>query len=145
MKILQIGAEMELESFTLYTKFAEKSEYPGGKRLLKKLAKDEERHRAYFLKALENPDCIEVRTLDENVSDLKLTDKLVNVPLDPKADFPQILKFTAQLEKVAYNFYIQVAERFKGTALGTIIHNFAMEELHHKKLLEEEYEEITGW
>jgi rubrerythrin len=144
-KILQMGAEMELESFTLYTKLAEKSDYPGAKRLLKKLADEEERHRAYFLKGLENPDYIEVRTLDENVSDLKITDRLINIPLDPKADFPQILKFAAQREKAAYDFYIQVAEIFKGTAWGKIVHIFAKEELNHKKLLEEEYDEITGW
>jgi rubrerythrin len=144
-KILQMGAEMELESFTLYTKLAEKSDYPGAKRLLKKLADEEERHRAYFLKGLENPDYIEVRTLDENVSDLKITDRLINIPLDPKADFPQILKFAAQREKAAYDFYIQVAEIFKGTAWSKIVHNFAKEELNHKKLLEEEYDEITGW
>ena len=143
--ILKIGAEMELDSYNFYTQTAEKSEYPGGIRLLKKLASDEKRHRAYFLKALDNPESIEPRTLTENVTDLKLTDKLVNVPLDPKADFPQILKFAAQREKVAYDFYIQISEMLDETDFGQMVHNFAMEELHHKKLLEEEYDEITGW
>ncbi len=136
---------MELESYNFYTQCAEKAEYPGGKRLLLKLAGEEEQHRAYFLKALENPESIEPRIMNTSVTDLKLTDKLVDVPLDPKADFPQILKFAAQREKVAYDFYLQISERFKGTDLGNMVYNFAMEELRHKKLLEEEYDEITGW
>lgn len=143
--ILQIGAQMELESYNFYIQSAEKSEYPGGKRLLTKLASDEEKHRNYFLKALEDPASIAPRIDNTTVTDLKLTDNLVDVPLDPKADFSQILKFAAQREKVAHDFYLQVAEQFKGTDLGNMLHNFALEELRHKKLLEDEYDEITGW
>jgi len=144
-KVLEMGSEMELEGYTLYMEHAENAEYPGANRLLKRLAEDEKRHREYFLKALENPDSVEVRTLDENVPDLKITDRLVNVPLDPKADFPQILKFAAQREAATYDFYIQVSAKFEGTAWGKMFNNFAMEELNHKKLLEEEYDEIMGW
>jgi rubrerythrin len=144
-KVLEMGAEMELQSYTLYTKHAENSEYPGASRLLTRLAEDELRHRQYFLKALENPDCIEVRTLEEDIPDMKVTDKLINVPLDPKADFPQILKFAAQREKSTYDFYSQIASKHEGTEMGKLFHNFAVEELEHKKLLEEEYDEITGW
>ena len=144
-KVLEMGAEMELQSYMMYTKHAENSEYPGGSRLLTKLAEDELRHRKYFIKALENPDSIEVRTLEEDIPDLKVTDKLINVPLDPSADFPQILKFAAQRESAAYDFYIMIAGKHEGTELGKLFHNFALEELKHKKLLEDEYDEITGW
>ena len=97
------------------------------------------------MKGLENPENIDVRTLDESVPDLQITDKLVNVPLDQKADLPQILKFAAQREAATYDFYIQIASKFKGTGWGKMFHNFALEELNHKKLLEEEYDEIMGW
>ena len=144
-KALEMGAEMELQSYTMYTKHAENSDYPGASRLLTRLAEDELRHRNYFLKALENPDSIEVRTLEEDIPDMKVTDKLINVPLDPKADFPQILKFAAQRESATYDFYIQIAGKYEGTELGKMFNNFAAEELKHKKLLEEEYDEIMGW
>lgn len=144
-KILEMGAEMELQGYNMYMEHAEQSEYPGASKLLLKLAADEKRHREYFMKGLEDPESIEVRTLDENIPDLKVTDRLINVPLDPKADFPQILKFAAQREKATYDFYIQVAGKFEGTKWGAMFHNFAMEELKHKKLLEEEYDDITGW
>jgi len=136
-KVLEMGAAMELEGYKLYSEHAENTEYPGASLLLKRLAEDEKRHREYFLKGLENPENIDVRTLDESVPD--------NVPLDPKADLPQILKFAAQREAATYDFYIQIASKFEGTGWGKMIHNFALEELNHKKLLEEEYDEIMGW
>ena len=85
-KVLEMGAEMELQGYNMYTEHAEQSEYPGASKLLLKLAADEKRHREYFLKGLEDPESIEVRTLDENIPDLKVTDRLINVPLDPNAE-----------------------------------------------------------
>jgi len=54
-KALKMGAEMELESYNLYTKTAEEARYPGAKKLLTEIAADEKRHREYFLKGLEDP------------------------------------------------------------------------------------------
>ena len=64
-KALQVGAEMELESYTLYTNTAETAKYPGAKKLLTEIAEDEKRHRDYFLKGLEDPANIQARTLQE--------------------------------------------------------------------------------
>jgi len=97
------------------------------------------------LNALKGSEDIDLRTLDEEGPDLKVTDRLVNVAPEPNADFPQILKFAARREKITYDFYIQLAEGFKGTQWAKLIRSFALEELNHKKLIEEEYEEITGW
>ena len=64
-KALEMGAEMELESYTLYTETAAKAKYPGAKKLLTEIAEDEKRHREYFLKGLEDPSNIKMRTLKE--------------------------------------------------------------------------------
>ena len=106
-KALKTGAEMELESYTLYTKTAEESEYPGAKVLLTELAADEKKHRDYFLKALEDPKSVEIEAVEDDIPDLKITDQLVKVPLDPQADYPQILVFSAQREKATHDSRIQ--------------------------------------
>jgi rubrerythrin len=142
-KALRVGAEMELESYTLYSETAKKSTYPGAKQLLTELASDEKRHREYFLKALDNPSKIELRTLKENIPDLKITDRLVKVPLDPQASYPQILIYAAQREKTTHDFYVKIARKHKGTALGKLFNNFAKEELRHKFLLESEYDDVV--
>ena len=142
-KALEIGAEMELESYTLYTETAAKAKYPGAKKLLEEIAEDEKRHREYFLKGLEDPANIKMRTLKEDIPDLKITDQLVKVPLDPMADYPQILIFAAQREKATHDFYVQVARKFKDSEMGKMFNNFATEELRHKYLLEKEYDDVV--
>jgi rubrerythrin len=142
-KALEIGAEMELESYTLYIETSKNARYPGAKKLLEEIAEDEKRHREYFLKGLENPSNIKMRSLDENIPDLKITDQLVKVPLDPEADYPQILIFAAQREKATHDFYLQIAHKFKNTELGNVFNDFATEELRHKYLLEKEYDDVV--
>ncbi|HEX9915942.1 MAG TPA: ferritin family protein, partial [Candidatus Bathyarchaeia archaeon] len=107
-EVLKIGAEMELESYTLYTETAKKTTYPGAKKMLTELAADEKRHREYFLNGLKDPKNLKMRTLKEHVPDLKITDQLVKVPLDPMADYPEILVFSAQREKATHDFYVEV-------------------------------------
>ena len=142
-KALKMGAEMELESYNLYTKTAEEARYPGAKKLLTEIAADEKRHREYFLKGLEDPKHLKMRTLKEDIPDLKITDRLVKVPLDPDADYPQILIFAAQREKATHDFYVQIARKFKDTEMGKVFNNFATEELRHKYLLEKEYDDVV--
>jgi len=142
-KALKTGAEMELESYTLYTKTAEEAEYPGAKVLLTELAEDEKKHRDYFLKALEDPQSVEIKAVEEDIPDLKITDQLVKVPLDPQANYPQILVFSAQREKATHDFYVQIAQQLKDTELGKMFHVFAKEELRHKYLIEKEYDDVV--
>jgi rubrerythrin len=142
-KALKMGAEMELESYTLYTETARKSKYPGAKKLLEEIAEDEKRHREYFLNGLKDPANLKMRTIKQDIPDLKITDQLVKVPLDPMADYPQILIFAAQREKATHDFYVQIARIFKDKDMGKIFNNFATEELRHKYLLEKEYDEVV--
>ena len=142
-KAIETAAEMELESITLYTEAQDKASYPAAKQLLSELAEDEKRHREYFLKALEDPSSVKFTSLDEEIPDLKITDRLVKVPLDPKADFPQILIYAAQREKSTHDFYVQIARKFKKTELGKLFNQFAKEELRHKYLIEKEYDDVV--
>ena len=137
-KALKIGAEMELESYKLYTETAKKAKYPSAKKLLEEIAADEKKHREYFLNGLKNPSHLKLRTIQKEIPDLKITDQLVNIPLDPKADYPQILIFAAQREKATHDFYVNIALKLKDTDLGKVFDNFAKEELRHKYLLEKD-------
>lgn len=141
-KALMTGAEMELESYSLYTKAQKVATYPGSIQLLRELAADEKRHRETFLKALSDPNSIELKNLDKEIPDLKITDNLVKVPLSPGADYAQILTFAAQREKTTHDFYVQLAQKFKGTKLSSIFNTLAKEELRHKYKLEVEYDDI---
>ncbi|MBT7915767.1 hypothetical protein HN588_17895, partial [Candidatus Bathyarchaeota archaeon] len=79
----------------------------------------------------------------EKIPDLKITDQLVNVPLDADADYQTILIFAAQREKATHDFYVQIARKFKEEEWGKMFNNFATEELRHKYLLEKEYDDVV--
>ena len=142
-RALRKGVELEEESIALYTETAEKASYPGARKLLQELAEEERKHRDYFLKALEDPSQLERRSLSEEVTDLRITDTLVRVPLDPKAGYPQLLIYAAQREKDTHDFYAQLAKKFRGEPLGQVFHDFAKAELYHKYLLEREYDDVV--
>jgi rubrerythrin len=142
-KVLKVGAQMELESYTLYTETAGKASYPGAKKMLIELAQDEKRHREYFIKSLKDQSNLKMRIINEKIPDLKITDKLVDVALDPKADYPQILIYAAKREKTTHDFYVKIARRIKDTELSEFLNNFAKEELYHKYLLEKEYDDVV--
>lgn len=129
---------MELESYKLYTETAKKAKYPSAKKLLEEIAADEKKHREYFLNGLKDPSHLKLRTIKQEIPDLKITDQLVNIPLDPNADYPQILIFAAQREKATHDFYVNIAFKLKDTDLGQVFDNFAKEELRHKYLLEKD-------
>ncbi len=139
---LKTGVEMEQESYNLYMETAKKSTRPGAKEFLVKLAEDEKRHREYFLKGLENPEDVQVRTLKDEIIDLKITDRLVNVPINPDSSYQQILIFAAQREKATHDFYVQIGLSLKDTELGRMFSTFAKEELYHKYLIEREYDDV---
>ena len=97
----------------------------------------------YFLEALDDPQSVKIKSIQDDIPDLKITDQLVKVPLDPKADYPQVLVFSAQREKATHDFYAQIARILKSTEIGEMFHAFAKEELRHKYLLEKEYDDIV--
>lgn len=139
---LETGAAMELESYNLYMDTAEKTNRPGAKEFLHKLAEDEKRHREYFLNGLENPENLPARTLKDEINDLQITDKLVYVQLNPDSSYQDILIFAAQREQSTHDFYIELARHYRDTEIGEMLKTFAKEELYHKYLIEKEYDDI---
>jgi glutamate synthase (NADPH/NADH) small chain len=139
---LQIGAKMELESYNLYKNAAKEAKYPGAKKLLSKLAEDEKRHLADFLSALKDPKYLQKIYLHEKIRDLKISDKLIKIPLNSHLTCQQVLVFAAQREKATHDFFEKMAHKYEDTELGKMFNTLALEELHHKYLLEKEYDEI---
>ena len=143
-KALQMGVTMEEGAIKLYTETAEKVKNPGSKQLLLELAEDEKKHRAYFIRALENPQMtVNIGGIKTEINDLKVTDNLIETPLSPDAGYQDILIFAAKSEKTASDFYIALAEQFKNHELGKMWETFAQQELAHKQKIEKEYDDVV--
>ena len=142
-KALQIGLTMEEGAIKLYTETAEKVKNPGSKQLLKELAEDEKKHKAYFQRALENPQMtVTIGGINAEIADLKVTDNLIETSLSPDSQYQDILIFAAKSEKTALDFYTALATKFKNHELGKMWDSFAQQELAHKLKIEKEYDDV---
>ena len=134
---------MEEGAIKLYTETAEKVKNPGSKQLLKELAEDEKMHKAYFQRALENPQMtVTIGGINAEIADLKVTDNLIETSLSPDSQYQDILIFAAKSEKTALDFYTALANKFKNHELGKMWDSFAQQELAHKLKIEKEYDDV---
>jgi len=135
---------MEEGAIKLYTETAEKVKNPGSKQLLKELAEDEKMHKAYFQRALENPQMtVTIGGINAEIADLKVTDNLIETSLSPDSQYQDILIFAAKSEKKALDFYTALATKFKNHELGKMWDSFAQQELAHKLKIEKEYDDVV--
>jgi rubrerythrin len=141
---LIVGRTMEEGAIKLYTETAEKVKNPGSKQLLLELAEEEKKHRAYFQRALENPEMtVNLGGAQRKIADFKITDMLRETTLSPEATYQDILIFAGKSEKMASDFYSNLAEQFKGHQIGVMLAEFAQQELAHKQRLEKEYDDVV--
>jgi rubrerythrin len=141
---LILGRTMEEGAIKLYSETAEKVKNPGSKQLLLELAEEEKKHREYFQRALNNPEItVNIGGVKRKIIDYKITDRLKDVILSPEATYQDILIYASKSEKMASEFYSQLAEQFKGHPIGVILADFAEQEMTHKQRLEKEYDEVV--
>ena len=141
---LILGRTMEEGAIKLYSETAEKVKNPGSKQLLLELAEEEKKHRAYFQRALDNPEItVNIGGVKRKIVDYKITDRLKDVTLSPEATYQDILIYASKSEKTASEFYSQLAEQFKGHPIGVMLADFAEQEMTHKQRLEKEYDEVV--
>ena len=139
-----MGRTMEEGAIKLYSETAEKVKNPGSKQLLLELAEEEKKHRAYFQRALDNPEItVNIGGVKRKIVDYKITDRLKDVTLSPEATYQDILIYASKSEKTASEFYSQLAEQFKGHPIGVMLADFAEQEMTHKQRLEKEYDEVV--
>jgi rubrerythrin len=142
-KALSVGIIMERGAQDLYTDTSSKARDPGSKQLLKELASDEAKHRAYFEAALKDPKVIGARGTSGKVMDLKISDPLREVQLSPNATYQETLIFAAKSEQTAHDFYSALAKAYSSSPIGKVWAEFADMEAGHKLRLEKEYDDVV--
>ena len=142
-RALNLALTMEERSIELYTSAQDRALNPGSRQFLRELVGEEERHRGNILAAMEDPEKVEeIGSLSTKIQDLRIVDMLEDVPLSPGADYQQILIYAGKREKEAHDLYMELAQRYRGKAIGKMFARLAQEELRHKYRLEREYDDI---
>jgi rubrerythrin len=137
-KIISFAIEKEKEAAELYEKMSGLARKPNAKAMFNELRAEEIKHR----KSLEGMTEESVPDLPlQEVTDLKISDFLVDVDLKPDMDYQDILIVAMKREESAVKLYSDMAEKAQTPRLQKLLKFMSQEEARHKLRLETEYDE----
>ena len=135
--ILDYAIDKEIEAYNFYISLAEKNNISSIKKLFTSFAAEEEGHR----KKLEAAKSGKMLTLSKNeITNLKVTDYLVNVAETDNMSYQDVLILAAKKEKAAFMLYTDLAETAGDDEMKTFFEILAQEEARHKLRFEIEYD-----
>lgn len=135
--IIQFAIEREEEAINQYGELQKKVQTPGLKELLRDLQSEEMNHKR-LLQGL-NKKVMETGSVS-NVEDMKITDYLVDEPVEENMSFQDVLIFAAKKEQKSVELYNDLAERAKSEEIKKLFQFLVAQEKSHKLRLESEYE-----
>lgn len=135
--IIDFAIKKEEEAFEAYGEMIEIAKTPGLKRLLAELQADEKEHK----KLLQNITKEKIESLKiQDVTDLKISDCLVEEPTSPEMNFQDLLILAAKKEQKAVDLYTRLEKKAKKEEIRKLFDFLIKQEKSHKLRLEEEYE-----
>jgi rubrerythrin len=140
--IIQFAIQREEEAAKAYGEMLEMAKDEAARKLLLDLQQDEKNHKR-ILQGLTRVKA--EASASKDVKDLKITDYLVEEPLDTEMNFQDLLIFAAKKEKRAAELYKDLAEKAKTTEQQALFEFLAKQEKSHKLRLELEYEKHVLW
>ncbi len=141
--ILDFAIKREEEAIEGYRKMREIAKTPGLEKLLAELQEEERNHK----NLLENINLDEIESLEiHEVTDLKISDYLIEEPLGAEMTFQDLLIFAAKKEQKAVELYTEMGQRAGSEELKKLFEFLIEQERTHKLKLEEEYEKhVMEW
>ncbi|MFO7918763.1 MAG: ferritin family protein [Anaerolineae bacterium] len=143
-QILQTAVQREVDAYNLYHSTAQKVERPEARSILEELAAQEVGHRERLeglLKGERFPALS--KSQQEKVVDLKITDYLVEVPLDADSDLQEVLIVAGKREKASRDLYTALGKVADDEDTKNLFRFLANQEAQHKKRVETLYEKVV--
>lgn len=137
---LQYARAKELQSHRLYQTFQKVVRDGAARAILSDLAQQELRHMNIIEKALAEGDVERIGGGNE-IPEISFSDYLPDGEIDERSDVQEIMQYAMKMERMAVDLYRQLQHACEGTALENLFRRLAEEELKHKGILEDQYEE----
>jgi rubrerythrin len=137
-EIIKFAIDKEIEAFNFYTEASKNAKYSGGKELFLSLAKDEEGHRK-LLQNLKKEKVVQKSI--EKVSDLHISDYMVEMEMKPDLSYADILRIAMKREEKSLKLYNDMKESNTDKDLKKLFTLLANEEAKHKLKLEKIYDD----
>lgn len=136
-QVIKFAIEREEEAVESYGKMIDMVKTPGLEKLLLELQEEERNHKKLLQDITkEKIEALEIR----EVSDLKISDDLIEEPASAGMNFQDLLILAAKKEQKAVGLYSALAERIEKEDLKKLFEFLVQQEKTHKLKLEEEYE-----
>jgi rubrerythrin len=137
-EIINFAIEKEIEAANLYEDLGKRVKKEHAKTMFNELREEEVKHRKF----LEGLDKGEVPDLPvKQVTDLKISDYLVDVEFKPDMDYQDILIMAMKREESATKLYADMASKIEEPELNKFLRAMSQEEKKHKLRLEKEYDQ----
>ncbi len=138
--ILGFAMGEEQKAVDFYTGLAAQARTEDMKQIFEQFAREEVSHKARLLKIREEGLFLKQ---GGQVTDLKISDYLVDVEPAPDMTYQEALVLAMKKEKAAFRLYMDLAERAPGPELASVFLSLAEEESRHKLRFELEYDEYV--
>jgi rubrerythrin len=136
--VLRFAIQQEEEAAQAYGAWSEKASRPSLRELYLELRAEEINHRRLLEEIMEGKS---LALSGSEVQDLKISDYLVEEPLDAESGFQDILIFAAKKEAKAVELYAQLLNKSTSAEHKRLFEFLIQQEKKHKFKLEQEYEE----
>lgn len=136
--IISFAIEKEKEAAELYRKMSSIAKKANAKVMFNELTAEEVKHRK-FLEGVTEQNIPELPL--KEVTDLRISDYLVDVSFKPDMDYQDILIMAMKREESAVKLYNDMAAMVQEPKLKELLTFMAQEEARHKLRLETEYDE----
>jgi rubrerythrin len=136
-EILDFAIAGEVESNQFYMDLAEQMENRAMSEVFEGFAKEELDHKARLQEVRNGA----VQPTIEKVSDLKITDYMIDVKPSPNMDYQSAIILAMKKEKAAFKLYTALASRTQEPELRDMFLSLAQEEAKHKLRFEIEYDD----
>ena len=135
-ELVKLGIDKETDAEAFYRYWADKLSDPGVRTLLKELAQEELKHRAFF-ENLKETDIQQGKS--PSVLDLHIGDYLLSKEISEDSSIQDVLIDAIHREASAIKFFTDLAQQ--GGKMQTTFQQLALEEKKHKLRLETWYDD----
>jgi rubrerythrin len=137
-EVMRFAIQKEQEAQQFYLEWAGKVESKAIADVLRGFAEEEKKHEAYLTKVQAGD---QMRPLAGEVTNLQISDYLVEVAPGEEMDYQKALMVAMQREKSSFRLYSEVADKVGDTRLKELFLQLAQEEAKHKLRLETIYDD----
>ena len=137
--VIEFAIGKETEAARFYLDMAKKMKNPAMRKVFEAFAAEEQGHKTK-LEGIKQSKEIQPA---QNVSDLHISDYVVEVEPGPEMDYQDALVLAMKEEKAAFRLYLDLANQVANEEIKSLFRSLAQEEAKHKLRFEIEYDEVV--